>query len=456
MFKFKPKSAILLLPIFLLIAYLLLTSTTGCGPSKKKGGPVTVEMWIMPNSLEPVRDVEETLKPFLAEHPNIKVKVSSVDWGAAWTKLTTAATSRDVPDVVQVGSTWVGSISGMGALWDMSKKVDELGGKDAFVPAAWKTSGLVDSGQVTTIPWIVDARALYYRTDVFKKLGLTKKDLATWDSFKKALKKIKDAKLVIEGLEIAPLGMPGKNDWNVVHNLSPWIWGAGGEYIADDYETSLLDSPQALEGVFFYLSLVRDGFVPTEYLEFNTAQVSSNFNQGSVAMYFDGPYEVRTLSTPPAQGGASEGITAKNFAAVPYPKGPKGQYTFVGGSNLGIFKASKNKEEAFEVIKYLTSNYDAQLAYTKACGFLPARKEVFEDPYFSVDPARRVFKEALKYGRTYPCIPPWGLLEPMLTRRFGILWDYVTATKGKLDKEEVAKQLKLAKQEMEAVISQGR
>lgn len=444
--------------VFLLTAFLLtalLLTSSGCAP-EKKGGPVTIKMWIMPNSLEPVRDVEETLKPFLKENPNIKVKVSSVDWGAAWTKLTTAATSRDVPDVVQIGSTWVGSISGMGALWNMADKVDELGGKDEFVPTAWKTSGIAGSGQVTTIPWIVDARSLYYRTDVFKKLGLTKKDLDTWDSFKKTLKKIKDAKLVIEGMEIAPFGMPGKNDWNVVHNLSPWIWGAGGDYLASNNETSLLDSPQALEGVYFYISLAREGFVPPEFLEFNTAQVSSNFNQGSVAMYFDGPYEVRTLSTPPAQGGASEGITAKNFAAVPYPKGPKGRFTFVGGSNLAIFKASKHKKEAFEVIKYLTTNYDAQLSYTKACGFLPARKEVFNDPYFSIDPARRIFKEALLYGRTYPCIPPWGLLEPMLTRRFGILWDYVTAGKGPIDKKEVAKQLKLAKQEMEAVISQGK
>lgn len=427
-----------------------------CGPSKNEGGVVTIRMWIMPNSLEPLKDIEETLKPFEETHPNIKVKVTVLDWGAAWTKITTAATSRDVPDIVQLGSTWVGSISGMGALLDVKEKMSEVGGAKAFVPASWKTSGILNKGQVTAIPWIVDARALFYRTDVFKKLNLTAKDLETWDSFRNTLRKVQKAKLTIEGLEIFPLGMPGKNDWNVVHNLAPWIWGAGGDFLASNLKTSTLNDPKVLDGVMFYINLAKEGLVPPEYLELNTAQVSSNFNNGSVAMYFDGPYEVRTLTTPPAQGGASESITAKNFAVVPYPKGPKGRYTFVGGSNLAIFKDSKNKEEAWQVLKYLTTDKNAQLSYCKACGFLPAYREVFNNPYFSVDPARKVFKEAILYGKTYPCITAWGMLEPILTRRFGILWDYVTGNKEPLKPEEIKNQLDLAKREVEAVLQQGK
>ena len=443
-----------------IISFLLLLlvsfSLVSCAPSSDDNGVATVKMWVMPNSLEPIKDIEEVLKGFEAKHPNIKVKVTVVDWGAAWTKITTAATSKDVPDIAQLGSTWVGSISGMGALLDVKDKVSELGGSSAFVPASWKTSGIQGKGEVTAIPWIVDARALYYRTDVFKKLNLTEKDIADWASFRKTLEKIRDAKLVIEGLEILPLGMPGKNDWNVVHNLAPWIWSSGGDFLSADLNSSALDGEDVLKAVLFYVGLAKDGIVPPEYLELNTAQVSSNFNNGSVAMYFDGPYEVRTLTTPPGQGGASDSITARNFGVVPYPKGEKGRVTFVGGSNLAIFKDAKNKEAAWEVVKYLTSNKEAQLTYCKASGFLPAYMPVFNDPYFSVDPARKVFKEAIKYGKTYPCITSWGMLEPILTRRFGILWDYVTGNKEELKKGEIQTQLELAKREVEAVLRQGR
>ncbi|NQU18284.1 MAG: sugar ABC transporter substrate-binding protein [Candidatus Saganbacteria bacterium] len=441
--------------ILSLVIFSLCFLNLSCTPAPSDG-TVSLKMWVMPNSLEPLNDLKDVLKPFEKANPKIKIKVTVIDWGAAWTKITTAATSNDVPDIVQLGSTWVGAISAMDALLDVSDRVDEIGGSKAFVPAAWKTSGIIGSGKVTAIPWIVDCRALYYRTDIFKKVGLKKSDLDTWSGFKDSLSKIKDANLTIEGLKIVSLGMPGKNDWNVVHNLSPWIWAAGGDYLAKDNKTSTLNSKKALKGIMFYLQLAKEGYVPTEYLELNTAQVSSNFNNGSVGVYFDGPYEVKTLTTPPQQGGASGGVTARNFGVTTYPKGPKGRYTFVGGSNLAIFKDSKHKEEAWKVIKHLTSDKKAQLNYTKACGFLPAKLEVFDHPYYSINPARKILKEAIKYGKTYPCIPGWGLLEPILTRRFGIMWDYVTGSKGPIKEKEIQRQLDLAKQEMEAVLSQGR
>lgn len=440
---------ILLLSTVLLTAFLL--TSIGCAPAKKVDEKV-VEMWVMPNSLEPIGDLERLLKPF-EEETGIKVKVTSVDWGAAWSKITTAATSGDVPDIVQLGSTWVSAISGMGALDVFSAEaIAELGGPKTFVPVAWKTTGIENSGKTTAIPWIVDARALFYRKDVLRKAGVSPRALTTWASFKAALKRIYAADLVIDDRPIAPLGISGKNDWNVIHSLAPWIWMAGGDFLAKDRKISLLDSDEVFQGISFYISLVRDELVPIEYLELNTAQVSGNFNDGACAMYFDGPYEVKTLTRPAAEGGALGSLTSRNFAVAAYPKGPKGHFTFVGGSNLAIFKYAKNKAGAFKVIKYLTSR-KAQVEYAKVSGFLPARVEAFDDPFFAKDPHRKVFKEAVKYGRTYPPVPSWGLLEPILTRRFGIMWDYVTSG-ADYDPEEIREQLKLAKREVESILNQ--
>ncbi|PIS30904.1 ABC transporter substrate-binding protein, partial [Candidatus Saganbacteria bacterium CG08_land_8_20_14_0_20_45_16] len=411
-----------------------------------------VEFWVMPNSLEPITDLEKLLKPF-EEETGLKVKVTSVDWGAAWSKITTAATSGDVPDMAQLGSTWVSAITGMGALEEISKEaITELGGANSFVPVAWQTTGIENSGKTTAIPWIVDARALYYRSDVLKKAGVSPAELNSWNGFKTALKKIYDADLVIEDRPISPLGLSGKNDWNVIHALAPWIWMAGGDFLSPDRKTCVLDSDAAFEGISFYISLVHDGYVPLEYLELNTAQVSGNFNDGTCGMYFDGPYEIKTLTRPAAEGGAEGSLTSRNFTITGYPQGPKGHFTFVGGSNLAIFKQAKNKAAAFKVIKYLTSK-DAQVAYAKISGFLPAKKDAFADPFFSTDPKRKLFKEAVTYGRTYPPVPSWGLLEPLLTRRFGIMWDYIT-NGSNYDPAEIRQQLKLAKKEVEAILNQ--
>ena len=409
-------------------------------------------MWVMPNSLNPVSDIEDLLKPF-EKKTGIKVKITSVDWGAGWSKITTAATSGDVPDLVQLGSTWVSAITGMGALEEFSKEaVAALGGAKTFVPVSWKTTGTEGSGKITAIPWFVDARALFFRTDAFKKAGVSSRNLDNWDSFKMALKKLYDADLMLNDQPMAPLGISGKNDWNVIHALAPWIWMAGGDFLSADRKTCVLDSDAALEGISFYLSLVKEGYVPIEYLELNTAQVSANFNSGACAMYFDGPYEIRTLTRPASEGGAGDSPAAKNFSVVGYPKGPRGRITFVGGSTLGIFKQGKNKKDAFEVVKYLTSR-TPQVEYAKITGFLPARRDAFDNPYFAADPNRKIFKDAIYYGRTYPSIPPWGLLEPILTRRFGIMWDYVTT--GKEIKPGIIKeQLALAKKEVESILNQ--
>ncbi|MBI5078397.1 extracellular solute-binding protein, partial [Candidatus Saganbacteria bacterium] len=243
-----------------------------------------------------------------------------------------------------------------------------------------------------------------------------------------------------------------KNDWNVIHSLAPWIWMAGGDFLSKDRKSCILDSDEVFQGISYYLSLVREGFVPSECLEFNTAQVSGNFNSGACAMYFDGPYEIKTLTRPAAEGGAGDSLAAKNFSVIGYPRGPKGRFTFVGGSTLAIFKQARHKEAAFTVIKYLTSKVP-EIEYAKTSGFLPARVEAFDDPYFAAEPNRRVFIGAVYYGKTYPSIPSWGLLEPILTRRFGIMWDYVTSGE-KYKPEKIREQLKLAKKEVEAVLNQ--
>lgn len=387
-------------------------------------------MWVMPNSLEPINDLSDVLEDFHKENPDIKVQITSLDWGSAWQRITIATMSGEGPDILQLGTTWVGAVTGMGALADLTSKVSELGGSSYFLPSSWKYSGIDGSNAVTSIPWFVDARAMYYRTDVFNRLGLTKNDLATWESFQNTLDKINKANLTIDGKKVYPLGITGKNDWNVVHNLAPWIWMAGGDFLKEGNKECALYSNEAASGLSYLVNLVIKGYVPASCLEQNTSQVENAFNNGEYAIIFTGSNELRALTTPEEQGGAANTYVAKRFDIVPYPEGPKGKVTFVGGSNLSVFKNSKNKDEAWEVIKYLVGK-KAQVEYSKRSGFLPSAMEAFDDPYFTQDVRRSVYREAVKYGRAYPCIPEWAQIEQPLNRRFGIMWEYVLNNKDK-------------------------
>ncbi|MFA5927777.1 MAG: sugar ABC transporter substrate-binding protein [Candidatus Margulisiibacteriota bacterium] len=445
------KKSLILISLVLISSLLFLT---GCGKGLSTG-PKKVTMWIMPNSQEPEKDLTAVLEPFTKANPNIQVEIVSLDWGSAWQKITAAATSGTGPDIVQLGSTWVGMVSSMEALSDLKDNVNKVGGKDIFVPLAWETSGLVSSNKVTAVPWIVDARAMFYRTDVFKKLGLGVKDLDTWESFELALEKIKKANLTINGIKVDPLGITGKNDWNIVHNLAPWIWSGGGNFFTDDYKKGNLAKSDAAKGVAFYIGLTKKGYVPLSCLEKNSYQISSEFSNGSYAVYFDGPYALKTLTTPSARGGTADLPVAKNFGVAPYPQGPKGRFTYGGGSTLSLFKYSQNKEAAWKVIEYLTTDPAAQIAYAKVTGFLPATRKAFEDPYFTSDPQRKVFSESVNFAKNYPCISYWGALEmTTLPRRFGLMWSEAMSNVQKFGYKEVLSNMETADKEIDSVLGQ--
>ena len=439
---------------FLLISVSLLIS--GCGVKEKKSGQTVVTMWVMPNSLEPINDLNNILEDFHKNNPDIKVQITSLDWGSAWQRITIATMSGEGPDILQLGTTWVGAVTGMGALADLTGKVKELGGASYFLPSSWRYSGIDGSNVVTSIPWFVDARAMYYRTDVFNRLGLNKNDLATWDSFQKTLAKIQKADLTIDGKKVYPLGITGKNDWNVVHNLAPWIWMAGGDFLKENNKECSLYSPEAANGLSFLVNLVIKGYVPEACLEQNTSQVENAFNNGEYAIIFTGSNELRALTTPEEQGGAANTYVAKRFDIAPYPEGPKGKVTFVGGSNLSIFNKSKHKDEAWEVIKYLVGK-KAQVEYSKRSGFLPSAIEAFDDPYFTQDVRRSVYREAVKYGRAYPCIPEWAQIEQPLNRRFGIMWEHVLSNKNEFSYDVIHEDvLKKAAIEVDKVLMMNR
>jgi len=52
---------------------------------------------------------------------------------------------------------------------------------------------------------------------------------------------------------VDPLGIPGKNNWNVIHNFVPWIWADGGELLSPDRKKLSLIQKKLYKVYFFIL-----------------------------------------------------------------------------------------------------------------------------------------------------------------------------------------------------------
>ena len=414
--------------------------------SIKSGDKTTVTMWVMPNSGDPENNLKEVLAPFLEQNKDIDVQLTVLDWGSAWTKITTAATSGEGPDITQLGTTQVAAVAAMGALEDLTGIYDKFGGEEAFVPATLPTTQILGAGEERyAAPWFIDTRALFYRKDICEATGVNPEtDFETWDKFKAALEKMKG--ITVEGKEVAPLMMPGKNDWNVIHNFAPWIWGAGGEFIAADNKTSVVDSEEAYEGVKFYTELATEGLMSMAALEKNSAEVEASFNAGEAAVIISGAYEIATLRREQPE-------LAEKIGTAPFPAGPKGRYAFFGGSGLSVFKSSKNKEAAYRVIEYLMST-DAQVAYQRFCGNLPTVTAAYETEFVSEEPLREAFKTQLDFGKAYPSVAGWGPSETLLQKGLSNVWDNVMGVYGEYKPEQTKEFLKQTASECTIIYNQ--
>jgi multiple sugar transport system substrate-binding protein len=375
----------------------------------------------MPVTAHAQQDIAALVQPYLAQHPGLTLKVTVLDWESGWNKITAAAAARRGPDMLELGTTWMPAIAAMGGLEPLTpEQLAQIDQGAAFYPELWKTTHIAGQPGTYGLPWYADVRAAFYRTDVFRRAGIDPAQaFADWDRFRAALRKIKGE--VIDGRRIEPLACAGKNDWNVVHNLAPWIWNAGGDLLTPDAKRSALDSPQALRAIDWYSTLAVEGLVPANALEKDSDILEGAFSAGDYAVIFSGSWLVRRILDAPA------GSTVRaNFDVAPYPPGERGHWTFFGGSNLAIFKGSKHKSEAWGLMVYLASR-PAQVQLSLLSSMMPTRPDAMADPAMKArHPAYAKLAAIAADGRAYPPIPAWGPLETVYTKHLGLIAELST------------------------------
>jgi len=385
---------------------------------------VTLEFWYMPYG-GPIQDravIQET-EEFHKAHPNITINPVRIQWSDALTRLSTATTSGEGPDVTVLGTTWVGGFSALKALRPYTgAEITAVGGKDVFAAASWSASHELGSDEITALPWLTDVRALFYRKDVLAKAGVDPATAFTnWDAFEATLKKIKAS-----GSTVWPLAIGNENNFGIIHNVAPFIWGAGGNLLNEAGDKSLLAEAPAVDGVTYYQRLVSTYDDP-EAMKLTSSDVPEAFARGVGAITIDNSQSVGDYLADPAREGLRNG-----WGTAPMPAGKAGRFGFFGGSGLAILKAAKHPAAAFEWVKFLTGE-ESQRRYSVSSGLWPARSAAIMGTRLESDPAYAAFREMIAAGRMYPSIPAWIVVESVIAKDLADLWHASSA----LSREQV-------------------
>ncbi len=366
---------------------LALTALAACAPA-----PDALVFWAMGAEGEQVGTV---LAGFRQEHPEIKLKVQGIPWNAAHDKLLTAYAGGVTPDVCQLGTTWVTELQALGALAPLGSRVkaDALVRPDDFFAGAWRNNAI--EGEVWAIPWYVDTRVLFYRSDLLAKAGF-KEPPATWDAF------LTQAKALARGGK-AGAYLPANPGGDPIPLYMAWQQGA--DLIDMGTLTGRARAPAFARAVDFYVRCFAEGAAPRE--TGGLTNFYQAFAAGDVAMFVSGPWNVGALRAKVPE------LTGK-WAVAPLPATRAGgpRTSVAGGSALAVFARSKRQDQAWALVSYL-ARPDVQRAFHALTGDLPARKSAWRGKALE-DPAARAFYAQMQDARPVAALPEWELLATKL------------------------------------------
>jgi multiple sugar transport system substrate-binding protein len=355
-------------------------SSTGGGASTAAlSGTLTV--WAMGNEGTKLTVLADA---FTKANPGVKVNVTPVDWGQAVTKLQTAIAGGTTPDVSQMGTDMMGQFGAGGTFDAVPADIDPTG----FFQSAWNTN-MVD-GAVVGVPWYVETRLLYYRKDIAEKAGIMAPP-ATWDDLKAMAKAMKEKGGAKWGISL------GTKNWQ---EYFPFLWSNGGD-VVDASGNPALNSPQAVEALTFYDSFFTEGLTPKSVPE--GFDITPAFVKGDNPMFFSGPWHLGLIKD---AGGAD--FTSK-WAIAPMPKKVTAT-SFVGGSNMVVFKATKNRDAAWAFVKFV-SDPKTQALWYKTVTDLPAVQSAWQEPDVAADPNVKLFGDQLKDTKAQPVSATWSELS---------------------------------------------
>lgn len=400
------------------------------------GGAVTLHFWALGREGEVV---QELMPEFERANPDLHVVVQQIPLNVAHEKLLTAYVGKATPDLAQVGNTWIPELAAVGALADLGGPDAMGGGPPAsgpgsgarlgtgsgpdtgpgpgsdpgsdrfqglaagdFFPGIWDTN--VIAGRVYGIPWYVDTRLLFYRSDLLAAAGFAAPP-RTWSQWLEAMRRIKAR----AGRDHYAILMP-TDEW---HEPAIFALQRGATLLRDGGRYGAFAAPACRAAIELYAGLFREGLAQVV----DNSQVPNAWQQfaaGDFAMWITGPWNVGELRRrlPPAM--LDRWMTAP--LPAPDPGGDAPGISVAGGSSLAVFRASRHQKAAWRLVAYLAQPRQ-QLRFYALTGDLPARREAWRDPALAGEARTRAFWEQLHHVVPTPKVPEWEEIANALVAR---------------------------------------
>jgi len=372
--------------VFLLI---LIVTLTSCGfKNPQEGITVTLSSWQSnPNEKQLLAQV---LKQFESQHPNIKVKHEIIN-DQYMDVIKTRLIGDAAPDVFYLDAFEAPLLMKYGVLEPLDSYINTQFDLTDFEPKLLAAFQL--DRRTYGLPKDFSTLALFYNNQAFQEAGITQPP-QTWkelrdDSQKLTVDKNRDGRKEQYGLGISP-------------ELSRqyFMMTAFGGRLIDRQENAAFFTSGSLKGLQLIIDQYRNDKTSAQPSDVGASTGSELFGQGKAAMVIEGPWAIPYIQ---------ETFPKLEFATaeVPTVNGKKGTMAYTVAYVMN--KKTKNKDAAWQLISYLTSQEGVK-AWAKEGLALPSRKSVLEELGYVENPLYAPFVKGAAYatiwqaGETLPTI----------------------------------------------------
>lgn len=304
-----------------------------------------IKVWMVGTSIESLQIINQIINESFTPKTGITVNIISLPWAESDRRFQLAAASGDAPDAALMSGLLAAELGVRGAMVDLKEEFgqDFLEVTKSHFPGVFYTYEFM--GAIFGIPYQMDMSMMAYRKDLLAELGLKLPD--SWQDVRSILPKLQ-AKQMNFAL-VAGIGEGSFRDF------SAFLWQNGGDFYSEDRTRSAWDTANSVRGFIEYTNL---------YTQYKIPQVPmhlESFRRGElpVTCIPFWVYANMNISLPELKDKWDISLipgTIKNNEI--------NRTSWAAGTPFTMFKSSKNKKEAWEFIKFMTSN-DFQNKYAK-------------------------------------------------------------------------------------------
>lgn len=356
--------------------------------------------------------IKDIVAKYEEQNSNIRIELQSTTFADKESVYATRCEAGVGPDVADFTFDVVPLFEKKGYIMNMNTLIEQE--EPGFIETWSDTaiSALTVDGNVYMIPGSFYPWLLVYNSKLFAEAGLDPccppKTMEEFLEYAKVLTRDIDGDGKIDQWGF---GMTAARTMGLFSRFSGFLWSARGDYLTEDFSSSALNSPEALEGFKFFVELATKHKVT---------------HPGAVNM---GPHDVRIalanekvamIIGTAFTSGIVDGINPEQNAFkvlqfAPFPSyGEKTVATQATLAGQVISAQTKHPQEAWDFVKYM-NNYENQLATWYVNGWTSARRDAAQSEVITSDKFGRVLVENQELVKFPPGIGEWMEIADIVT-----------------------------------------